>query len=112
MSDALTAKLAKDLKASIIQRSKAGIDAEGKQMKPLADGSKADLTETGRLLDSLKTTVSSKGTVVIEPTVGYAKYVQAIRPFMGISPKEAEIIDDFTRAFLADMEKRSNSGGR
>ena len=112
MSEALTKKLADDLKASIIERSKAGIDAEGKAMKPLSDGSKTDLTDTGRLLDSLKTTVSKDGTVVIEATASYAKYVQSDRAFMGVSQKEATIIDNFTKAFLADMEKRANSGGR
>lgn len=75
--------------ATVRARTRSGVGADGRTLRRREDGRPSTLTETGRLLDSLRVEVRGS-TASVVATVPYAEHVQRDRPFLGLTPSEVE----------------------
>lgn len=82
----------------IVARTDRGIGADGRTFAPLDDGQATDLRRTGRMLGSLDVVRTRQGAAV-EAGVEYARYVDAKRPFMGLTEGDLAELD-------AEVERR------
>lgn len=81
--------LGAEVLATVSARTAAGRGADGKPLRPLADGSPSKLRRSGRLQASLEVEASGTRASVVA-TVPYARHVEAQgRPFLGLTPTEA-----------------------
>lgn len=77
----------------IVERTARGIGANGRRFAPLEDGERTDLRRTGAMLGSLQVKRTPRGAAV-EAGVEYARYVDAKRPFMGLTSKDLAELDE------------------
>ncbi|RTL16445.1 MAG: hypothetical protein EKK55_24315 [Rhodocyclaceae bacterium] len=83
------------IRRAILTRTRAGRDVEGDRFRPLkADGSPSTLTDTGRMLRSLRVRATDTA-IVIEAGVDYAEHVEAAgRRFLGLTRDEVEAVGE------------------
>lgn len=89
----------------IAQRTAAGVAADGRPFRPLATGEATDLRDTGRLMSSIQVTATPRGARV-EATTDYAIFVQARRPFMGLTDSDLKELDREAEAALDELERQ------
>lgn len=88
----------------IEERTAAGVAADGRPFRPLADGSPSTLRDTGRLMD-LSLDAGANGASVAA-TTDYALFVQAKRPFMGLTPADLTALDREAEAIFDEIERQ------
>lgn len=105
-----------DVREMIITRTAEGRDASGSKFAPYSPESVEDkgttrvtLRITGAMLGSIKVSSTKDGAVV---TVGtdYAKYVDRMRPFMGLTEAETGEVFDAVDAICAARIARATKG--
>ena len=74
--------IAADWRSEIISRARSGKGADGRQMRPRRDGTRATLHDTGRMLGSLRPTVDDRG-FKIAPTGRRNRTIAAIHQATG-----------------------------
>lgn len=99
------------IRDTIVSRTRAGVDADGRRLKPKDDGKPSTLTKSGKMLDTLRIEVTDDG-VTITPTVDYARYVAQERPFLGLSDAELPDLDAELARALDAAEARYDRGRR
>ncbi len=88
----------------IVERTRRGIGADGQAFEPLDDGSPTDLERSGRMLGTLEVVRTRRGAAV-RATVDYARYVDARRPFMGLTNQQLEQLDQVVEQLLERRER-------
>ena len=93
---------------AIRTRTRGGVGADGARLARRADGTASTLTDTGRMLDSLRVTATDGG-VTVAPTVAYAAHADAARPFVGLTPSQQhDTADRVLEGRLAAREAELN----
>ena len=115
-------KVGDQIITQILRRTGAGQGADGDSFRPYSasyakkkGSSRVDLKETGNLLRSIKVTQVSESTITVAVTgsaADYAEHVDADRPFLGLTPAEAEkLLDGITAEMTAALAGSSTKKG-
>jgi len=99
--------------AAVVEaRTAKGISATGQKFQPYDPDTveqkrtrRVTLRQTGRMLDTLKVTPTARG-VEVAATVPYARFVEADRPFLGLTDTELKALDQVVAGELDREEAR------